>query len=375
MIVIVARPTGDLLRLKPPAHTVRNHDTFKPDFTVHEVGYFLQLLVGADPRMIELLFQEESTAVFISEEWRSLRQYAPRFLTKAMVKKYCSEIDGPKGVRLVRDPTLEPSVQFKKYYILFRLLHSAHLVMSGNFFVYLPAEHPTRQRIMAIRGNQFTPAALLALFETERQNLLKALGSWSGPDSCDAFPELLTWLSDIRSVPPSEPPTIKILDDPLVFVENPAVALDPLSPKPKLAGQELAAFCHKLAEGEPRLVAAVFHMNPEVPHFHPLVAVREELLSPRFLKKILRSLQFSLKDGRTVPDQERFAELLYLGARRHGLRTATAWTYSAVGLRELCASFEGFDYDDAAQEALLDRLDQWQLALRLTLYPAMRLLS
>ena len=40
--------------ITPPAQTIRNKDTFKPDFTIHELGYFVKLLLGGDPRMVEL---------------------------------------------------------------------------------------------------------------------------------------------------------------------------------------------------------------------------------------------------------------------------------------------------------------------------------
>lgn len=45
MLVVVAAPTGALLALHPPKDTHKNQAGFKPDFTLHEVSAFAQMLV------------------------------------------------------------------------------------------------------------------------------------------------------------------------------------------------------------------------------------------------------------------------------------------------------------------------------------------
>jgi hypothetical protein len=54
MMVVAVSPTEQLLQLIPPKQTIKNASGFKPDFTLHEAGHFCTLLLGGDPRIVEL---------------------------------------------------------------------------------------------------------------------------------------------------------------------------------------------------------------------------------------------------------------------------------------------------------------------------------
>lgn len=61
-----------LSAITPPNATVKNAEGFQPDFTLHEVAYFCQLLLHGDARMVETLFQVR-TFTYIFSVWSKQR--------------------------------------------------------------------------------------------------------------------------------------------------------------------------------------------------------------------------------------------------------------------------------------------------------------
>ena len=143
MLVLVAAPPHKLLPLDGPLTTIRNHESFKPDFTLHEAGSFVHHLLAGDPKMLEALFAGDAApqlftfddanasaaaaattiagdgdgdgdgddaieehdrsqvVVFSSDAWRALVRHRARFCSKESVRRYVREIHGAKGVRKV----------------------------------------------------------------------------------------------------------------------------------------------------------------------------------------------------------------------------------------------------------------------------------
>ncbi|KAL6069548.1 YTH domain-containing protein [Balamuthia mandrillaris] len=230
MLAIVAAPLADVLcTFDPPKATVKNATGFEPDFTVHEVGYFCELLAGGDTRMLETLFQSRRhSVVFESTEWRELRDQrmklflphasepsspspllsssALRFL-KNVLEKYLSEVEGAKGIpaikklfQKVEEEERELATQqtsennnvyydkrkqqkkkkvtmelvHKKWYINFRLLMQAKRLVEGRKLnLWLKERSPEREFLLSIRQGQYSHEQLLQRAEAELTEIRK----------------------------------------------------------------------------------------------------------------------------------------------------------------------------------------------------------
>ena len=170
MLVIVAAPTAALLALHPPKDTHKNRAGFKPDFTLHEVGVFAQMLVrlswlihaeiylpqaAGDTRMLEALYTEPSAVVAESEEWVQLRAVRDSFVTQEAVRKYVSEVHGQKGIKklasLIDGGEKERQRAQKQMYILLRLA-TVGLQLARDERLRLWHEGEARQHFMDIRN-------------------------------------------------------------------------------------------------------------------------------------------------------------------------------------------------------------------------------
>eukprot|EP00727_Mastigamoeba_balamuthi_P007396 m51a1_g3277 hypothetical protein (540) ;mRNA; r:246902-249546 len=102
MAVVALPPSAVLNPLRPPKLTIKNEDS--PDFTVIDVSAFCELLASGDSRCVEMLFHERGSHAVVAEgpAWQSLRELRRELLTRAVVRKYLSEVDGQKGLRRLR---------------------------------------------------------------------------------------------------------------------------------------------------------------------------------------------------------------------------------------------------------------------------------
>ena len=82
MWVIVAFPTEKMIGIDPPVLSIKNHEGFEPDFSVHVgekkvrmfvemclAGFYAELLLAGDTKMVEALYQNESSIVHQSQEF------------------------------------------------------------------------------------------------------------------------------------------------------------------------------------------------------------------------------------------------------------------------------------------------------------------
>jgi len=82
----------DLLGLSPPPDTIDNPEAQKPDYQVHEVGKFANLLLKGNPGIIEMLFTDR--LYWADPKWEPLRKERQRFLTAESVKQYLGYMQG-----------------------------------------------------------------------------------------------------------------------------------------------------------------------------------------------------------------------------------------------------------------------------------------
>lgn len=214
MMVIAAAPTEEVLSSEAPKQTIKNQEGFEPDFTLHEgtaspttltilVQYFLELLLAGDTKMVEALYQHPNSIVFESEEFQILKQKRRAFLTKATVKKYISEIHGPKGYKVVEalssKPEEEPKMH-KKFYILLRLLQHAEQIVSGEeLTMWKEEESKERQFLMDVRQGKYGYKELMDVAKQKEEHIEHLLQQSTLPDDCQSMGEYVDkWILRIR---------------------------------------------------------------------------------------------------------------------------------------------------------------------------------
>lgn len=93
---VYAADTRQVLSLDPPKETLERADSPNkgeaPDYALHEVGKFCQLLLKSNPGILEMIFTDKFS--IDTTLWRSLQSLAPKFLTKQAVKQYLGYVNG-----------------------------------------------------------------------------------------------------------------------------------------------------------------------------------------------------------------------------------------------------------------------------------------
>lgn len=82
-LAVYAANTRDLLSLDPPSETLTGE---KPDYQVHEVKKFCDLLMKGNPGIIEMLFTDKLMTT--TAAWEELRAERKKFLTTTVVEQY-----------------------------------------------------------------------------------------------------------------------------------------------------------------------------------------------------------------------------------------------------------------------------------------------
>lgn len=80
---------NSILGLKKPADTITGE---KPDYQVHEVGKFCDLLLKGNPGIVEMLFTDRMC--WAHEKWTSLKENRKKFLCQRAVKQYLGYAQG-----------------------------------------------------------------------------------------------------------------------------------------------------------------------------------------------------------------------------------------------------------------------------------------
>eukprot|EP01102_Stenamoeba_stenopodia_P000819 TRINITY_DN10770_c0_g1_i1.p1 TRINITY_DN10770_c0_g1~~TRINITY_DN10770_c0_g1_i1.p1 ORF type:complete len:804 (-),score=186.41 TRINITY_DN10770_c0_g1_i1:2-2197(-) len=101
LFVIVLYPLEDIVKLRAVEQTFKNPEFVRPDFTIHGVEYFADLLVDSDTKMFECLFLNDQTVYTQTEYWQELRRNRRHFFNVGIIQKYVSEVRGVKGLKKI----------------------------------------------------------------------------------------------------------------------------------------------------------------------------------------------------------------------------------------------------------------------------------
>lgn len=193
---------------------IKNAAGLHPDYTVVEVGRFVQMLLDCDPRIVESLFlevggcEDERVVLCCAPLWHDLVALRSAFLCRELVRKYISDATN-RGAGL---GALRRGAKQEKYrkilYIAFRTLGNAMEVCRGQALqLWRSAQSGERAFIMALRcgegggnddllarGEQFAEEVQVALEVSDLRHKpvhdilepwLSELRSWARGDNCE----------------------------------------------------------------------------------------------------------------------------------------------------------------------------------------------
>jgi uncharacterized protein len=198
--VYVAYPK-DYLGLHPPEDTLTGN---KPDYQVHELKKFCDLLLKGNPGIIEMLFTDRYA--WFDPKWKPLYDGRRKFLCKTVVKQYL----GYSVAQLERFRHSKPvhskgGVAGEKWcYHMVRVAWDAERIARGDEpKVWKDGEE--REKLMAIRTGAWTSEQAVKEAEASIARV-DALKPWPIPDKTEE--EFLNnWLLWIRGVNPWTPTT------------------------------------------------------------------------------------------------------------------------------------------------------------------------
>lgn len=186
-------PTERILGIYPPEQTIVGD---KPDYQLHEVGKFCELLLKGNPGIVEMLFTSKLCAY--EHDWTPLYLERKRFLSKKTVTNYIGYAEGQlqkiaKGTS-VHTKGGEPSEKWA--YHLTRLLRdSARIMNGGEPEVWKSGEE--REHLMKIRTGDILPMRVVDDAKGEIFRQREALKTSGLPEESDRA-WLEEWLLTIR---------------------------------------------------------------------------------------------------------------------------------------------------------------------------------
>lgn len=183
---------------------IKNPDGMAPDYTLLEVGRFVEMLLDGDPRMIECLFLGAQSEQLIYEDvWKSITAVNSQFLCQSMVKKYLSDATGRAGLAAVRRGS-KASRHAKIMYVAFRSLTNALQVCRREApQIWRLDDSEERAHILGIRQrwSELTPDAqdtLVCRAEQLADEVRFALDTSMLPET--PAPDVAkVWLSKVRA--------------------------------------------------------------------------------------------------------------------------------------------------------------------------------
>jgi predicted nucleotidyltransferase len=96
--MVWAASTDSLLKIQSPwpknfSFTFKNPEDQRPDYTIHEVKKFFEMIIAGEPRCIDCIFVEHPQVVgLITPEFQQLRDLRHLFVTKNLMVKYIGMI-------------------------------------------------------------------------------------------------------------------------------------------------------------------------------------------------------------------------------------------------------------------------------------------
>lgn len=191
--VYVARTT-DLLGLHPPPDTLTGE---KPDYQIHEVKKFCDLLIKGNPGVIEMLFTDHFS--YSDEKWSLLNENRKLFLCKHVVKQYLGySMAQLQRLRHGKPVHSKGGVPGEKWcYHMVRVAWDAErIAMGGEPKVWKDGEE--KEKLMAIRTGAWTTEQAVQEAEATIARI-DSRKPWPIPDeAAEGF--LNKWLLWVRGV-------------------------------------------------------------------------------------------------------------------------------------------------------------------------------
>ncbi len=186
-------PTEKVVGIYPPEDTLVGE---KPDFQLHEVGKFCQLLLKGNPGIVEILFTEE--LYHSTPEWEVLRQNRVRFLSKRTVENYIGYAEGQlqKIVKGTSVHTKGGMPSEKWAYHLARLLGDSARILKGGEPKVMK-DGAELANLMKIRNGDILPSRVVDDCKGEIFRQREQLKTAALPDHSDQS-YLEQWLVDMR---------------------------------------------------------------------------------------------------------------------------------------------------------------------------------
>ncbi len=146
-LAVYQAPTRKILSLKKPEETI----VFKsPDYQIHEVEKFCNLLLKGNPTVVEMLFTERLMKE--SAAWQELKKERYRFLTRAVVRA-CLGFGQDQLWKARSSAPHGTNYKDKWVYHMMRSLLDAKRIARGDAPVVWK-EDPDRKYLLAIRNRE-----------------------------------------------------------------------------------------------------------------------------------------------------------------------------------------------------------------------------
>lgn len=185
-------PTLDVLGMAPVIGTI---DGKNPDYQIHEVRKFCELLLKGNPGIVEMLFTDR--LCIESDQWKFLKSLRRNFLTQQTVKQYLGYVEGQlkkhaKGSYLHTSGG-QPTEKWA-YHMTRLVLDAKRIVLGDEPTVW--KEGDERQLLMDIRNGETSPA-IAEQFVKLKLAEIENLKPWKLPEQADVA-VLNRWLLDVR---------------------------------------------------------------------------------------------------------------------------------------------------------------------------------
>eukprot|EP01129_Flabellula_baltica_P007395 TRINITY_DN2874_c0_g1_i1.p1 TRINITY_DN2874_c0_g1~~TRINITY_DN2874_c0_g1_i1.p1 ORF type:complete len:579 (+),score=127.52 TRINITY_DN2874_c0_g1_i1:207-1943(+) len=192
------------------------------DYSVHAIEHICELLLLSDTKVIEVIYESQDSQVYESDLWTEFKTMVKKLdiINKEVVRKYISEVEGAKGLKLVLT-TYEKYIKlkklaeegkgsfekaeemlkrvYKKWYIIHRCLIHASMILNGEFTVYLPDGSEEQQYLINIRRGVVDHDLLVEEFNTKLSWIKETIKTSSLTENSYHLKETLqTWLFSIR---------------------------------------------------------------------------------------------------------------------------------------------------------------------------------
>jgi hypothetical protein len=211
-LVVVCLPNlEDIIGMRAPLQTFKQFDNLRPDFSVHSLEHYCNLLTDGDAKSLELLFAHSSMEYQVDDDWKQLCAWKSRFLTKRVISNYIGELKGLKGIRklekLIEDRDSETSIN-KCAYILMRLILLPNRFITGFQAATLNSLSPTwfddtsddYKLLMSIRNGDMDAKKLLKMISSGLNELETTLAACSLPIQVSPkyLDEMECWYLNLR---------------------------------------------------------------------------------------------------------------------------------------------------------------------------------